>query len=90
MSEVIFKYQLQIIQEQEIEMPAGAEILDIQLQNGKICLWAKIFDGSSKVNRVFEMILTGASIPIISQRRIHLKTIQLDGYVLHFFEHKDH
>lgn len=90
MSEAIYKYQLQVKELQEIEMPALSEILDVQVQGGMICLWAKVFiDGSPNVKRFFEMIMTGFTMPIITKRRVYLKTIQWGAYVLHFYEHKD-
>jgi len=36
----IFKYKLAGLVSQTIEMPVGAEILDIPVQNGIPCIWA--------------------------------------------------
>lgn len=38
----IFKYQLEITDRQTILLPHDAEILSVQVQNQKPCLWAKV------------------------------------------------
>lgn len=38
----IWKYELQIIDRQEIDMPVGAEVLHVAEQNGVLCMWAVV------------------------------------------------
>ncbi len=38
----IWKFNLQTIDKQEIQMPVGAELLTVQIQNGEPCLWARV------------------------------------------------
>lgn len=39
---VIWKYPLQVTDEQLLELPEGAELLCVQVQNGIPCLWARV------------------------------------------------
>lgn len=38
----IYKYPLEVTDENQIEMPVGAEILCVQVQHGIPCIWAKV------------------------------------------------
>lgn len=38
----IYKYPLEITDIQSVEMPKGAQILCVQMQNGTPCLWAMV------------------------------------------------
>lgn len=38
----VFKYPLEVIDEQTVPMSAGAELLSVQMQNGQVCLWALV------------------------------------------------
>ncbi len=42
-----------------IEMPAGAEILDIQVQHGAPVIWALVDTSAPRVLRRFEIVGTG-------------------------------
>ncbi|MRM93757.1 hypothetical protein D1Z98_01870 [Riemerella anatipestifer] len=42
MTKVIYKYNLQVEGTQIISMPKGAEVLSVQAQHGKPCLWALV------------------------------------------------
>jgi hypothetical protein len=70
-------------------MPAGAEILDAQVQNNKIVIWAfaETENLSEPEQRHFHLYETGT--PVVEDRE-HLKYIrtlqQPDGYVIHVFE----
>jgi hypothetical protein len=41
------------------EMPKGAEILCVQLQYGKPCIWAKVDPDAEPVTRIFQIHPTG-------------------------------
>jgi hypothetical protein len=89
--ETIWKFQLKVEGEQIVEMPQGAQILCIQVQNGVPCIWAKVFDWVEiKKQRIFETIGTGQEIPPRKQRREYIGTYQLMGgaLVYHVYEIK--
>lgn len=55
----VYKYELAITDDQEIEMPQGAELLYVAMQYGKLQLWARVFPDSRIVRRRFRVAGTG-------------------------------
>jgi hypothetical protein len=70
-----------------VDMPIGAEILTIQEQNEKPCLWALVDTEAKKENRVFCIHGTGHEISSIKAKK-YIGTYQLlDGSaIFHIFE----
>jgi hypothetical protein len=62
MKKVIWKFELEPTDNQEIEMPKGAEILTAQNQVGIPCLWALVDPTAEKETRTFEVVGTGHPI----------------------------
>jgi hypothetical protein len=90
----IWKYVLEIKEEQVIELPKGSEILTIQEhqeQLGVLNMWVKINTESitEKENRVICIIPTG--IIIKEDKLQYICTIQMmrSESVLHIFEKKE-
>jgi len=81
----IFKYPLEVLSEQVVKMPKGAVILDVQVQNGKPCLWAVVDQYSPTVERTIYTLGTGQEVAL--RNRKHIATYQLDGgeLVYHVF-----
>jgi len=72
-----------------IEMPKDAEIISMQVQHGTPCIWAIVDDNNEKVDRVFEIIGTGHSLPELRYlERKFIDTFQVNGgsLVFHLFE----
>jgi hypothetical protein len=83
----IYKYPLQITDEQLVSMPAFAEILTVQLQDGKPVIWAYVETTASQDRRLIETFGTGNPITNQSERK-YIGTYQLpDGLVFHVFEY---
>lgn len=90
MNYAIWKYPLKINDTNTIDMPEGARILCVQIQNGGPCLWALVDTQSPiKVPRVIETFGTGH--PMNDSLREYIGTYQLhDGaLVFHVFEQTD-
>lgn len=87
MAKKIFKYQLETTDVQQVEIQQGAEILCVQTQNEKPCIWALVTPENDKVKRTFEIFGTGFSVPE-NGIRSYIGTYQLnDGaLVFHCFE----
>lgn len=85
--ETIFKYQLNPIAEQVIEMPLGAEVLTVQVQNGNPCIWAKVNPKKRTVRHLFRIIGTGHQINAEFIGK-YIGTYQLDNgsLVFHVFQ----
>lgn len=55
----IWKYRLKVTDEQLLEMPIGAEILTVQVQDGEPCLWALVDPDAVRENRKIYIFGTG-------------------------------
>lgn len=89
MQTAVWKYPLSLPLEGAqvcIRMPFAARILCVQVQNGVPCLWAIVQPKEELVERVFDIVGTGAAIPPTA--RHYIGTVQLGGgaLVLHVFE----
>ena len=89
MSKTIWKYELEMNLRTSIEIPHSAEILCVQTQFNKPCIWALVNPENYKENREFEIFGTGSTIQGDSViERKYIGTFQLDGgeFVFHLFE----
>jgi hypothetical protein len=89
MKKQIWKYELQIKNLQEIEMPIGAEILTVQVQDNLPVLWALVDVQAEKERRVIEVLGTGNNIHYgMGASRKYISTFQtIGGFVGHVFEY---
>lgn len=87
MKKRIWKFPLKVEDFQEIEMPACAEILSIQVQNGIPCMWAIVSPDASKETRTFATYGTGHEYPPATElKQTFIGTYQLPYLVYHVFE----
>ena len=83
----IYKYKLDITDRQTIDLPRDAKLLDIQVQNSDICLWAEIEDDEVTVPALIECFGTGNGIyEDMGVDRFYIATVQKDGFVWHFYK----
>lgn len=85
---IIFKWELS--QEKtikEISMPEGAQILSMQLQRQRLCVWA-LCDETTKKTTLVEITCygTGSPIPRNPWHDVYIDTIQFGDEVYHYFE----
>jgi len=87
MSDTIWKFELKTIDEQYIEVPEGAEMLNVQVQNGVPCLWVRIDPAAERFKRCIVTHGTGHRMPSTIDEQ-YIGTYQLQGgaIVLHVFE----
>ena len=90
---VIYKYPLQVRDEQSITVRKGSELLDIQYQinsgyGSSIMAWF-LEDANEKEyeDRVFQIFGTGV-FGITDNDLQYLRTVQAETYVWHIFERK--
>ena len=79
----IWKYKVENV----IEMPKGAEILSVQIQNGEMfnaCIWAKVNSENELEKRKFVIIGTGHSFDDTNMK--YIGTYQDGPFVWHLFE----
>jgi hypothetical protein len=83
----IWKYDLQITDMQQVEMPKGAELLSVANQDGALRLWAKVDADKERESRYIEVIGTGNPIPQdMGVDRRFIGTAMLSPFVWHVFE----
>lgn len=88
----IFKYPIVgNARNNEIEMPAGAEILSVGQQNGDLYLWAIVNPQKDLVVRSIAVVLTGETYAPAEGPFKFIGTVQIPNriigeYVVHVFE----
>jgi hypothetical protein len=82
----IFKWEIEVTDKQTLMMPAGAKLLDVQIQNAKCCIWALCDQNAEKEPRHLEIYGTGNPIPDDPGK--YIATFQMHGgsLVFHAFE----
>ena len=82
----VFKYKLEILDYQEIELPIDSQILSVQMQHKQLCLWALVNPSNPKQIKTIRVAGTGH--PIIDTNLKFIGTVQqLKGHLIwHVFE----
>ena len=79
----IWKYQLEITDDQYIDMPQGAKPLSVGVQRGVPCLWADV--DPDKVLRPMYIKIIGTGNPISKDGTLFIGTFQLGLFVGHVY-----
>ena len=80
----IYKYPIQITDEQEIQMPFGAEVIHAGLDpQGTPCLWAKVESVNSPEPVSVLVVGTGKPMPHAADR--HVGSFVQGPFVWHVF-----
>ena len=87
----VYKYELEVAGEQTIKLPFNAEILTVQMQGTRCCLWALVDPRNELNDRVICIYGTGHPIPD-KIRLEYINTFQIPhlGLVFHAFEKKNY
>jgi hypothetical protein len=82
----IWKFPLESVDEQTVEMPEGAWILTVQMQGSVPCLWAVVHPEARLTPR--RILIHGTGRPPLDRLGRYIGTVQmLDGSrVFHVFE----
>jgi hypothetical protein len=83
----ILKYEIEVADYQELEVPRDSEFLTVQVQKGKVCLWVLtnlFISDSDTEKRQIRVITTGQ---VFEAGHTYLGTIQLErgNFVGHVF-----
>ena len=78
----IWKYQLDITDEQTVMIPAGSTLLDVQMQGDTCCLWALCDEKAEKEPRRIAIYGTGDPIP--DRPGEYIATFQMNSRALAF------
>lgn len=83
----IYKYPLEIVDEQIVNVPAGAILLTAMLVNDQICLYAVVDESQPMKQRAFYIYATLDEMQDETFARIrHIATVIHNQYVWHIFE----
>lgn len=76
------------VQEAVFEMPLAAHVLTVQMQRGRIVMWAAVYPDLKREKRKFNLVGTGHEAPLLANIGGYVGTVQMfDGdLVLHIFE----
>jgi hypothetical protein len=80
----IWKFQLELRDAQSVQIPQGAKLLTVQMQDGEPCLWAEVDPSAVKESRAIELVGTGH--PILCDRHAYISSCQQGPFVWHWFE----
>jgi hypothetical protein len=85
--ETIHKYQIHPAERFVLKMPEDAEILCVQMQDKRPCLWARVDLDDENVGRFFRIVGTGQALPA-DKLLSYVGSFQMyDGqFVGHLFE----
>ena len=83
---IIYKYPLYSYRQQLVDMPRGAKLIDVQMQDGKAVLWAVVDTSHSSTKRIINCVMTGEPVPNSGIVDNHIATAQHNGIVAHFFD----
>jgi hypothetical protein len=89
MSATIWKFAFDVDDDVTLMMPAGARILDVQLQQGRPCAWAIVDPRRDKEPRRFIVRGTGHPLGFDPDKLSHVGTFQPSttwSLVFHMFE----
>lgn len=83
----IYKYPIEVTDDQTIWMPRGAQVLSVQCQSGRPCAWALVDIEQPKEARRFTLVGTGHPCEVLDDAK-YVGTFQMhDGaLVFHLFD----
>ena len=86
MNGTIWKYPIEVTDDQAVDMPAGAQVLSVQVQGGAPCVWATV-DPDAPV-RPRRLRTFGTGHPDCDFSGVFVGTYQLRGgsLVFHLFD----
>lgn len=86
MARTVWKYELDVTDEQKIELPVGAKLLHVGVQRGKPCLWAEVNPDAATAEHTIITVGTGHRLPDTNVEHVGTYLL-LDGdFVGHVYQ----
>ena len=82
----IHKYTIARTGMSQIPVRRGAQLLDVQIQNDAMCIWAEVDTDADYEERAFLVFGTGWEMPMVTM--VHIATVQDGPFVWHVYEVK--
>lgn len=80
----IWKFELEVSDEQTIAIPQGAQLLHAGVQGEQLCLWAIVDPNAPTVNR--HIGIRGTGHPCEFNIMSHIGTVMMPPFVWHLFD----
>jgi hypothetical protein len=80
----IYKYPIEIADEQTVSMPTGAQVLSAQMQGTQLCIWALVEVGNVNCNRRVRIFGTGNTVKLDGNWKF-VDSVQERIFVWHVF-----
>lgn len=81
----IWKYPLELTDQQTIQAPLGCKVLSVQMQNGQLTAWMLVNEAAPLAGYTFWVVGTGHPMPSGVSAAMHIGTVQQGRYVWHVF-----
>lgn len=85
MNRAIFKYPLDVTDEQTVNLPFGAKVVHVGMQNDKMYLWAEV-DPKSKDDTPVTFRIFGTGHPMPEANIQHVGTVFDGPFVWHVYQ----
>jgi len=79
----IWKYEIPLTEEFELDMPYGKQIVKIDVVDGKPYMWALVWDSNPLAGQTFALHPTGGDV---DSDRVYRGTFRIADVVFHLFE----
>ena len=86
MNEAIWRYPINVAGEQTVKMPQGAQLLSVQIRDGMLTVWAKVYPGNPTVEK--KIFVYGTGHPLPHDPGNYVGTVQAGPLVWHVFEER--
>ena len=84
---VIWKYQIPVLEDFEVELPTGAQIIRFDNEGGKLWFWAVVQPDAPIESKRLLAFKTGAEIPDIAMNYLGMAAIFIQAeLMLYYFE----
>jgi hypothetical protein len=80
----IYKYPIEITDEQTVSMPIGAQVLSAQMQGTQLCIWALVEVGNIDCDRRVRIFGTGNTVKLDGNWKF-VDSVQERIFVWHVF-----
>ena len=80
----IYKYPLEITDEQTVSMPIGAQVLSAQMQGNNLCIWALVDSDNFNCDRRVRIFGTGNTV-VLDDNWKFVGSVQERIFVWHIF-----
>jgi hypothetical protein len=80
----IYKYLLEITDEQTVSMPIGAQVLSAQMQGTQLCIWALVYPDNFNCDRRVRIFGTGNPVTLEGDWKF-VDSVQERIFVWHIF-----